>query len=114
MGIAADLFLSAVLFVQLILCMVTLHGIQKRRRAVREICQDSIYFDACRTLFTLYRRIRHDFANYVQAAQMVPDEESRMQLKTQKKEIKKLIGQWTEEKEAFCKMRKEQTWNGGS
>lgn len=114
MSTAVYIFLSAILCVMLFVGVMTGLDNKKKRQTVSVMYDDKIYFDACRSLFVRYRKIRHDFANYVQAAQMVPDEESREMLKAQKKSIRHLIGQWTAEKDTFLKMSEEQTWNYGS
>lgn len=114
MCIVVGVFLSVLLLVLLLISAVTLLDNKKRKKAVSVLRDDRLYYDACHSLFVQYRKIRHDFANYVQASQIALDGESREKIKMQKKMIRLLISQWMTEKEAFLKMSEEQTWNCGS
>lgn len=50
-----------------------------------------------------FRIIRHDFANYIQAAGALFDEQSLAIIKTQKGKVRELITKWNHEAEAFIK-----------
>lgn len=97
-------------FLSVIFCAIFFTGImttianKKRKQAVSVMYEDRKYFDACHSLFVCYRKIRHDFANYVQSSQMMTDEENRELLKAQKKSVRQLISQWVAEKDTFLKM----------
>lgn len=106
--LTAAALLGACFLAQCVKCVFMYWRIKRQRQAVASMEADRAHFDACLALYSGFRRIRHDFANYVQAAQLVTDElpvtdgETWMQLQQeraqQKQAVRKLIAGWVEQK----------------
>lgn len=106
--LTAAALLGACFLTQCVKCVVLYRRIKRQRQAVASMEADRAHFDACLALYSGFRRIRHDFANYVQASQLVtdempvPDGESRIQLQEQraqqKQAVRELIAGWAEQK----------------
>lgn len=106
--LTAAALLGACFLMQCVKCAFLYWRIKRQRQAVASMEADRAHFDACLALYSGFRRIRHDFANYVQAAQLVTDElpvtdgESLMQMQQeralQKQAVRELIADWAEQK----------------
>lgn len=116
--LTAAALLGACFLTQCVKCVFLYWRIKRQRQAVASMEADRAHSDACLALYSGFRRIRHDFANYVQAAQLVTDElpvtdeESLMQMQQeraqQKKAIRELIAGWEKQKaSAFPGIRKD-------
>lgn len=106
--LTAAALLGACFLVQCVKCVFLYWRIKRQRQAVASMEAGRAHFDACLALYSGFRRIRHDFANYVQAAQLVTDGmpakdgENWMQLQQeraqQKQAVRELIADWAEQK----------------
>ena len=96
--------LTALCCLQMIYCILVSSDCKKKKQTVDQMCRDRLYYEKCLSLFVLYRKIRHDFANYAQGAQMAMDEQGNEILKQQKESIRQLVCRWYEEKENLLQM----------
>ncbi len=103
--------LAVLCCLQMVYCVCVFSECKRRKQTVEQMCRDQFFCEKCLSLFVLYRKIRHDFANYAQGAQMTMDEQENVILKQQKESIRQLISRWSDEKEKLLQMSEQQTWN---
>lgn len=84
-------------------CIWLLFRIRKENTARTQLKKATACYEMSAKLYSNFRVIRHDFANYVQAACALEDEESRALIKKQKMDLRKLITEWNNEADVFYK-----------
>lgn len=89
-------------------CIWLLFRIRKENTARKQLEKSNTCYEMSAKLYSDFRVIRHDFANYVQAACALEDEESRALIKKQKMDLRKIITEWNNEADAFTKSMKGQ------
>lgn len=84
--------------------------IKKQRTAKERLIRSHDDYEKSAKLHSDFRVVRHDFANYVQAAGAIYDEtcfgeEGVQMLKQQKQKVRKLIADWTAQADGFLNKR---------
>lgn len=99
-----DKFIVGGLLICMILwsiCFVLVQKIKGLHKAANRLIELNTAYEQCAKLNADYRVIRHDFANYVQAAGALEDEEGLRLVKQQKGCVRNLVKDWNESADAF-------------